>query len=400
MGTLLAVLSLLLAVVAVVLLLMVGLLYVQVVAARPTCEVALPNVTNRPRLAVLIPAHDESVGLLPTLSSVVTQLEPFDRLLVVADNCSDDTAAVAAGAGAEVVERLAAGQRGKGYALDFGVRHLAADPPEIVVIVDADCTLGAECLSHLAWRCTQAKRPVQALYLMKAARGAELNTRLAEFAWVVKNEVRPLGGLRLGLPCQLMGSGMAFSWAVIRDAPLASGHLVEDLQLGLDLAFAGAPPQFCPAAKVFSHFPSSTAGASTQRARWERGHWSVIARQGHQRLRRAIFAREPKLVAMVLDLCVPPLVSLAMLLSLCGACAAALWLVGGNVSPLAIAAVALALLSCTIAIAWCRFGRGIVSARELLAVPSYVLAKVPIYARLLVRRQTEWIRTKRDDGTR
>ncbi len=33
-----------------------------------------------------------------------------------------------------------------------------------------------------------------------------------------------------------MGTGMAFPWPLIRDAPLAIGHLVEDMQLGLDLA--------------------------------------------------------------------------------------------------------------------------------------------------------------------
>ena len=77
-----------------------------------------------PRMAVLVPAHNESCGLLPTLEDIKPQLRPCDRMLVIADNCTDDTAAVAAACGAEVIERRDAAKRGKGYALDFGLRHL------------------------------------------------------------------------------------------------------------------------------------------------------------------------------------------------------------------------------------------------------------------------------------
>ena len=71
-------------------------------------------------------------------------------------------------------------------------------------------------------------------------------TRVREFAWRVKNWVRPLGLSSLGLPCQLMGTGMAFPWEVIADARLATGSLAEDLKLGLELAANGHPPVFCP----------------------------------------------------------------------------------------------------------------------------------------------------------
>src|SRR5450759_4916089 len=57
---------------------------------------------TRPRVAVIIPAHNESAGLLPTIGDIKAQLRTGDRLLVVADNCVDDTATVAATAGAEV----------------------------------------------------------------------------------------------------------------------------------------------------------------------------------------------------------------------------------------------------------------------------------------------------------
>src|SRR6185437_5136334 len=93
------------------------------------------------RIAVLVPAHDEGTGLVPTLADVRQQLHTSDRLLVVADNCSDDTAAVAAKNGAEVIERHDLARRGKGYALDFGIKHLSSAPPDILIMVDADCRI-------------------------------------------------------------------------------------------------------------------------------------------------------------------------------------------------------------------------------------------------------------------
>src|SRR5262249_18472589 len=153
------------------------------------------------------------------------------RVLVVADNCTDDTAVVAAAAGAEVTVRHDLMRVGKGYALDWGLRHLSVDPPDVVIMVDADCRLGAGAIERLMASVLATGRPVQALYLMTVPERSAVNHRVAEFAWRAKNWIRPLGLHRLGLPCQLMGTGMAFPWAVIRTAELASGRIVEDLRL-------------------------------------------------------------------------------------------------------------------------------------------------------------------------
>ena len=381
-----------------VLLVPTTLLFLQLCAAVRPADAPALSAAKRPRLAVLIPAHDESAGIAAALQSVLPQLAVGDRLLVVADNCSDDTASVAASAGAEVVVRDEPLRRGKGYAMDFGVRHLEADPPQVVVVVDADCALGPASLDHLAHASLAAMHPVQALNLMHSPPGASLAARLGELAWLVKNQVRPLGCQRLGMPCQLMGTGMAFPWELIRAAPLASGHIVEDLLLGLDLAERGKPPLFCPQALVNSIFPAA-GNLGTQRTRWEHGHLSVIASHGPRLLWRALTTRQLPLAAMALDLCVPPLTVLAILLMLGLAGAVALVSMGGGATPLWLALVANSMFAFGIVLAWRRFGRAIVSQSDLLAVPAYVLAKLPIYARLAKGRQTEWVRTKRDDGT-
>src|ERR1700723_2611117 len=127
-----SVLSFLLASGAAIVAIPVTVFCIEVLAAviRPRQSFSLP-VSNgsRPRVAVLIPAHNESKGLLSTLGDTQVQLRSTDRLLVVADNCTDDTAEVAASAGAEVTERHDPTKVGKGYALDWGLRHLSTAPP-------------------------------------------------------------------------------------------------------------------------------------------------------------------------------------------------------------------------------------------------------------------------------
>lgn len=353
-------------------------------------------VTARPPLAVLVPAHDEGAGILATLSSIQAQLQPGDRLLVVADNCSDDTAALASHAGAEVLIRHDTTRRGKGYALDAGVRHLAANSPAMVVVLDADCLLGPRALETLAQRCHAAVRPVQALYLMRAPAGAGLKTRIAEFAWTVKNHGRALGLAAIGLPCQLMGSGMAFPWHQIEAAALASADLVEDLRLGLDFARDGKAPLFCPEALVTSEFPVNAKGLQSQRTRWEHGHLAMLFRDGPGLLWRGLRSANLPLLVLTLDMCVPPLALLVLASLAAGALGVLLWALTGATLPWLLALCGPLLLGVTVLTAWLRFGRGILSARELAYAPIYALVKIPLYLKFVVQRQVAWVRSERD----
>ncbi|MDF3933420.1 glycosyltransferase family 2 protein [Pseudomonas citronellolis] len=352
----------------------------------------------RPRVAVLVPAHNESSLVLGTLASVRPQLLPGDRLLVVADNCSDDTAEQARAAGAEVIERSDALRRGKGYALDFGVRHLAADPPRVLIIVDADCRVAEGSVGWLAGCCVEAGRPVQALDLMHAPEGAGLKVRVGEFAWRVKNLVRPRGWARLGLPCQLMGTGMAFAWDDLAEVELASGHLVEDLKLGFDFCRRGKPPLFCPQARVDSFFPSSEEGQSSQRTRWEHGHLGVILGDAPRLLGESLRRRDPRLLAMTLDLLVPPLALLSLAVAVLFGLGWLAFALFGTLPPAALATAALVVLGAAVVLAWARFARGLIPFSVLLYAPFYALRKIPLYLGFLVKRQVAWVRSKREEN--
>src|SRR5712691_11695576 len=94
-----------------------------------------------PRLAVLVPAHDEQELVGRCVASLRDQTYPASstRVVVIADNCSDRTAEVAAAAGAEVMARSDEHRHGKGYALRWAMDRLLAEspPPDGVVVVDA-----------------------------------------------------------------------------------------------------------------------------------------------------------------------------------------------------------------------------------------------------------------------
>ena len=371
-------------------------LLVQVLCARWAATRTAPISAARPRIAVLVPAHNEAGGIAEVVTGIRRQLLAPDRVLVVADNCSDQTAHIAREAGAEVSERFHDELRGKGYALDHGIGQLAADAPDVVIIVDADCYLGPQALERIARICVQTNRPVQALYLMHAPQGGGPMRKIAEFAWLVKNLVRPLGFQKLGQPCQLMGTGMAFTWQQISQADLATGHIVEDMKLGVDLAEAGQPPLFCPEAMVYSFFPSSDSGVSTQRTRWEHGHLSVIQSYVPRLLGGALKRGNAALAALALDLSVPPLALLVMLVVLgwCVSLVAGLTL--GLVWPLGLSSLLVASIGASVLVAWSSYGRKVIGLGELLGAFVYVARKLPLYVKFLFNRQVAWVRSKRD----
>ena len=351
---------------------------------------------TRPRLAVLVPAHNEAAGIALTLDNVKAQLRSDDVLLVVADNCTDDTAALSRAAGAQVVERYDLERIGKGFALDFGIRHLAEKPPDIVVMVDADCELADGSLDELASACLQTGRPIQALYLMTAPPDASINRQIAEFAWRVKNWVRPLGLRNFGLPCQLMGTGMAFPWRVIQDAELATGSIVEDLQLGLDLAASGHAPVFCPAARVTSQFATTTRGENIQRQRWEHGHIATILRRAPHLFYLAMSQADLGLFALTLDLVVPPLSLLAILLVLSFTLTFIAALIGLGATALIISAASIFGFAATVGLAWSRYGRDVLPPSAIAAIPGYVFRKLGLYRSALFGKITaRWIGTDR-----
>lgn len=348
-----------------------------------------------PSIAVVMPAHNEEAIIGQPISSVLSQLPPGGRLLVVADNCTDGTAEVALRMGAEVTVRRDKGRIGKGYALDHGVRVVSANPPQVAVFIDADCEVAPGSLETLAKFSARTGRPAQARYSMLAAPSAGPVDKVSQLAWITKTLVRPLGSARLGMPCQLMGTGMALPWEMIGAIDFATGHIAEDQKFGAELALIGKAPLFCPQAEVLSRLPQGEAGKHSQRTRWEHGHLAIIGEFLLPLSGYALSRRSFHLLAFALDMCVPPLSLIALSLVLLEGATLSWWLMTGSLSPVVAASTLLFCFAASIVAAWWRFGQGAISLRELTAVPVYCLQRIPSLIRFFINRQTRWVRTER-----
>jgi len=373
-----------------------GVVSVEIAAALLPRRATLAQVGNRPPVAVLIPAHNERGGIATTVRAVQNDLRAGDRLLVVADNCTDDTAAEARQAGAEVIERNDLVQRGKGFALDFGVTHLKQGPaPAVVIITDADVQPRPGSIDALAGQAIRTARPAQSVYLLKQSADAPQNP-VSLLAFRVRNLVRPLGLARLAGPCPLFGAGMAFPWEIISRAPLASPHLTEDVALALDLAASGHAPRLCPDALIEGDSAPNDQATVKQRRRWEHGHLSLIFSHVPRTFLKGLIGLRPHAMMLALDVMVPPLSLLVMLagglMLLTWAGAALGWI---TVGPAVAATVIAVLLFLAIVAAWLKFAPDGNRRRQLTDMTRYAFGKIPMYVGFIFKRQKSWERTDR-----
>jgi cellulose synthase/poly-beta-1,6-N-acetylglucosamine synthase-like glycosyltransferase len=349
---------------------------------------------RRPNCAVLVPAHNEEIGIAATVAALRLQLLGADRLVVIADNCTDGTVAAAREAGAEVVERNDPERRGKGYALDFGLRHIEASPPDIVVCIDADTRALPGSIEFLIRTAQHTNQPTQGAFTdSPKMRGPR--EQWSAFALTLKNLVRPRGLDRLGLPCLLTGSGMAFPWSVIRKVGLANGSIVEDMHFGVDLALAGHPPVFCGEARFESDDAPTAAAMIVRRTRWEHGHVSTLLGKAPRLLLAGLIGLRPRLAALALELSVPPLSLLLLLLTALLAISLGWFVAGGSPLPALMLSAGLLAGAASVVAAWWKFGRALLAPTTLFLLPVYVLWKVPIYLRLATAPERKWVRTQR-----
>jgi cellulose synthase/poly-beta-1,6-N-acetylglucosamine synthase-like glycosyltransferase len=244
--------------------------------------------------------------------------------------------------------------------------------------------------------CTATNRPVQSLYLMLGSHNSTPSTRAREFAWRVKNWIRPLGLSSAGLPCQLMGTGMAFPWNIIAPANLATGALVEDLKLGLELASHGHPPIFCPAATVTSEFPTTREGNRTQQLRWQQGHLGVLTAEIPWFFIDAVRHANINLLVLTLDAAVPPLSLLWITILFFLGLGLGSWRLGMGSAAFLISLGNFAGFACAATGCWLKGGSKLLPFKSVVLIGAKTLAKIPFYCRIAFQRNGyTWIRTDR-----
>ena len=345
---------------------------------------------------IVIPAYDEAEVIGKTLQTLQAALGEAMRILVVADNCTDATADVARGHGAEVIERTSAQDRGKGFALAFAAEHLSGAPPDVFVVLDADCSIDRASLRNLVDAAATSGRPSQAINLLRPDRRSSPLVQLSTFGFMLKNLVRQRGLQRLAGRVHLTGTGMAMPFHSFRASSNTRSSIVEDLSLGLELAAAGHPPTLVSNATVWSE-SSTEQGTLVQRRRWEGGFLSTAVNRGLREALHGLTRGRLRTMLAGLDLMVPPLALFAVLNVAALIGASVLTLVLGAVWwPVMAMCGLLVVALLAVFVAWMREGREFISFGVLARIPLYVLWKLPMYVGLARGgAPKEWLRTGR-----
>ncbi|HWC30196.1 MAG TPA: glycosyltransferase family 2 protein, partial [Dehalococcoidia bacterium] len=169
------------------------------------------------RFAVIIPAHDEEAMLPQTLRSLALQTYPHElyEVHVIADNCSDRTAALARDLGATVHERHDPANPGKGQAIAWLLPQLTSKP-DVYVFIDADTTVDPDLLVAFDRRFASGSDALQASYRVSDPESAPLIT-LRALAFGLMHELRGRAKARLGLSIGIWGNGFALSRSVLEE---------------------------------------------------------------------------------------------------------------------------------------------------------------------------------------
>jgi len=350
---------------------------------------------RRLSVVIVIPAHDEEAVIHRTVSETLVNALDGIAVLVIADNCNDGTAERARSAGAVVVIRDDPDNRGKGYALAFARDHLRSDPPDVVVVLDADCRIDPEGLRELVASAKDNGRPAQAINLLAPDLAASPLVQLSTFAFMIKNLIRQRGLQRLAGRAHLTGTGMALPWNLFASANLGGSNIVEDLALGLELADRATAPKLVSRATVWSP-AASESGTLVQRRRWEGGYLATALKTAPAALARSLRQGDMRGFLAALDLSIPPLALLVLINVAALAVALVGVLAGAAAWPMIIQLVVGAVAVVAIVLAWIVEGRRFASAGTLLRLPFYVIWKLPMYVGLARRGvPKEWLRTGR-----
>jgi 1,2-diacylglycerol 3-beta-glucosyltransferase len=348
------------------------------------------------RFDVIVPAHNEHAVIANIIASLQQLDWPKDRyrIVVVADNCTDDTAAIAAAAGAHVMQRVDQHERGKGYALKFAfAASRARNWADAVVVIDADARASPNLLESFAQRLEAGERAVQAHYGVSNT-DASWRTRLLSIAKASFHIVRSRARERLRLSCGIRGNGWCVTHALLDRVPYKAFSLTEDLEFGIELGMAGYRVAYADEAHADAEMVTGEKDARNQRQRWEQGRFQLVRQKTLPLLQRAVSRQSAVCFDLALDLMVLPLsyvalnvaalVVLAMLASTQGLSTGWLWLGLGCGASLLVYTLR----------GWQLSGAGLRGLLDLARVPFFLIWKIAVMAR--GRHSKEWIRTKRE----
>ena len=244
------------------------------------------------RFLVLIPAHNEGRLIERSLRSIRETAYPDSMLevIVVADNCTDDTATIARHRGVTVWERNDPNKLGKGFALGWAISRVNKEEIDVVVVIDADCQLQSDSLFVLDSAFAKNANVVQLNHRVTNI-DSSATAFVAGVGRTLEYDLFFAPKSRCGLFVPLVGTGMAIRTDVLSQFPWNSTGFAEDIEYSAQLAQQGIRVRFASDACVLCDAATNDTELKVQRSRWAAGNQSVGFRQIPRLIKRGFTHR-------------------------------------------------------------------------------------------------------------
>lgn len=236
----------------------------------------------RNRFALIVAAHNEEqvIGaLVENLFMLEYPREMYD-VFVVADNCTDATAAIAREHGAIVYERFNDELIGKGYAMDWLFQKVLDGDKEYdaFCVFDADNLVALNFLAEMNSRLVKGETVIQGYLSAKNPGDTWVSATFAMMFWIV-NHLWHLGKYNIGLSTALGGTGMCIATSVIRKYGWGCNCLTEDMEFSMKVLYEGnVRTTWAHEAVVYDEKPLGFMQSWYQRKRWAQGHFDCAGR--------------------------------------------------------------------------------------------------------------------------
>ena len=234
----------------------------------------LPEKVECHRFAALIAARNEAQVIGNLIKSIRLSDYPADKIdiIVIADNCDDDTAGIAEKAGAIVYRRYNTAQIGKSYVLKFAFDKLAGQgiAYDGYCVLDADNLVDREFFKYMNIALCEGSQVVQGFRDMKNPYDNWIAGNHSLFFWM-ENWFFDHARAVMGLSAIINGTGYMVSGDYIRQYGYHMKTVTEDVEITVQSVINDAKVDWAPQAKVYDEQPLSVKQSMRQRERWVSG---------------------------------------------------------------------------------------------------------------------------------
>ena len=251
------------------------------------------------KYAILIAARNEEKVIGNLLDSIAKQDYPRDLLttFVVADNCTDTTAAIARKKGAICYERFNDQDKTKGFALEFLFNNIECDYGinsfEGYFIFDADNLLNTNFVSKMNDAFDSGEKIITSY---RNTKNFDENWIASTYAlhWIRSSRTSHRARSYLGLATNIQGTGFLFANEIVKNGWHYTS-LTEDRALTADAVSNGYMISYQDEAIFYDEQPIKLKVALRQRLRWSKGHLLAFLESG-PKLFKNIFKNNKNLV--------------------------------------------------------------------------------------------------------